>query len=148
MCWGRGEAYRQARLKHRRWRQGRDEQRGTEQRATRRAVAATGYMTVTSAYDYASYERLEHLARTWASASHRAFTLQATGLAMANATLHMFMKRENSRFEMMQAGVNAVASVEMAVPPTMGAGELSATISEGETSGGDFSDGNFTDIDD
>ena len=31
-------------------------------------------------------ERFEHPARTWASASHRAFTLQATGVAMANAT--------------------------------------------------------------
>ena len=31
-------------------------------------------------------ERFEHPARTWASASHRSFTLQATGVAMANAT--------------------------------------------------------------
>jgi len=38
--------------------------------------------------------------------------------------------------------------VEMAVPPTMVAGELSVEISEGETSGDDFSDGDFTDIDD
>ena len=75
---------------------------------------------------------------------HRAFTLQATGVAMANATyiyINMFM-RENSRFEMMRAvGAKAVASVEMAVPPTMVAGELSVEISEGETSGDDFSDG-------
>jgi hypothetical protein len=49
---------------------------------------------------------------------------------------------------MRAVGAKAVASVEMAVPPTMVAGELSATISEGETSGGDFSDCNFTDIDD
>jgi hypothetical protein len=43
----------------------------------------------------------------------------------------------------------AVASVEMAVcvPPTMVAGELNAEISEGETSGEDFSDGDYTDID-
>jgi hypothetical protein len=36
---------------------GRDERRGTEQRATRRTTEATGYMymTVTSAYDYASH---------------------------------------------------------------------------------------------
>jgi hypothetical protein len=41
--------------------------------------------------------------------------------------------RENSRFEMMRAvGAKAVASVEMAVPPTMVAGELSVEISEGE----------------
>jgi hypothetical protein len=50
-------------------------------------------------------------------------------------------------------GAKAVASVEMAVPPTMVAGELNAEISEGETSGEDFSDGdykitdNLTDID-
>jgi hypothetical protein len=43
----------------------------------------------------------------------------------------------------------AVASVEMAVslPPTMVAGELDAEISEGETSGDDFGDGDVTDID-
>ena len=81
-------------------------------------------------------------------ASHVHAPLQATGVAMANAT-YMFM-RENSRFEMMRAvGAKAVASVEMAVPPTMVhvAGELNAEISEGETSGEDFSDGDFTDID-
>ena len=96
-------------------------------------------------------ERFEHPARTWASASHRAFTLQATGVAMANAT-YMYM-RENSRFEMMRAvGANAVASVEMAVPPAMVAGELSVEtthkISEGETSGEDLCDGDYSDIDD
>ena len=59
----------------------------------------------------------------------------------------MFM-REISRFEMMRAaGAKAVASVEMALPPTMVAGELNAEIREGETSGEDFSDGDFTDID-
>ena len=43
----------------------------------------------------------------------------------------------------------AVASVEMAVPPTMVAGELSVESSEGETSGGeDFRDGDHSDIDD
>jgi hypothetical protein len=36
----------------------------------------------------------------------------------------------------------------MAVPPTMVAGELSVEISEEETSGDDFCDGEFTDIDD
>ena len=86
-------------------------------------------------------------ARTWASASHRAFTLQATGVAMANAT-YMYM-RENSRFEMMRAvGAKAVASVEMAVPPTMVADELSVESSDGETSGEDFRDGDHSDIDD
>jgi hypothetical protein len=55
----------------------------------------------------------------------------------------MFM-RENSRFERMRAvGAKAVASVEMAVPPTMVAGELNAEISEGATSGEDFSDGDY-----
>ena len=60
----------------------------------------------------------------------------------------MFM-RENSRFEMMRAvGAKAVASVEMAVPQTMVAGEQSVSleISEGKTSGDDFSDGDLTDI--
>jgi hypothetical protein len=71
---------------------------------------------------------------------------------MANATFMFTHMRENSRFEMMRAvavslGVKAVASVEMAVPPTMVAGELSVEISEGETSGDDFSDGDFTNID-
>ena len=67
------------------------------------------------------------------SASHRAFTLQATGVAMANAT-YMFM-RENSRFEMMRAvGGKAVASVEMAVPPTMVAGKLSVRLEISEAS--------------
>jgi hypothetical protein len=54
--------------------------------------------------------------------------------------------RENSRFEMMRAvcvGAKAVTSVEMAVPPTMVAGELNVEISEGETSGDDFSDGDI-----
>jgi hypothetical protein len=47
--------------------------------------------------------------------------------------------RENSRFEMIRAvGAKAVASVEMAVPPTMVADELRVEISEGETSGDDF----------
>ena len=105
-------------------------------------MAHTGDKVPHDAWD----ERFEHPARTWASASHRAFTLQATGVAMANAT-YMFM-REKSRFEMMRAvGAKAVASVEMAVPPTMVAGELNAEISEGETSGDDFSDGDYTDID-
>ena len=49
---------------------------------------------------------------------------------------------------MMRAvGAKAVASVEMAVPPTMVAGELNVEISEGETSGDDFSDGDYTNID-
>ena len=59
--------------------------------------------------------------------------------------------RENSRFEMMRAvGAKAVASVEMAVPPTMVAGELSVCVesSEGETSGEDYRDGDYSDIDD
>ena len=49
---------------------------------------------------------------------------------------------------MMRAvGAKAVASVEMAAPPTMVAGELNVEISEGETSGDDFSDGDYTNID-
>ena len=60
--------------------------------------------------------------------------------------------RENSRFEMMRAvGAKAVASVEMAVPPAMVAGEMSVETSEGETSGEDYRvtrDGDYSDIDD
>ena len=50
-------------------------------------VAHTGNKVLHCAWD----ERFEHPARTWASASHRAFTLQATGVAMANAT-YEFMR--------------------------------------------------------
>ena len=41
-------------------------------------VAHTGDKVPHDAWD----ERFEHPARTWASASHRAFALQATGVAM------------------------------------------------------------------
>ena len=50
-----------------------------------------------------------------------------------------------NNYKMMRA-VGAKA-VEMAVPPTMVAGELSVEISEGETSGEDFRDGDHSDID-
>ena len=43
---------------------------GTRRRATR----------------YSWDERFEHPARTWASASHRSFTLQSVGIAMAKAS--------------------------------------------------------------
>jgi hypothetical protein len=47
----------------------------------------------------------------------------------------IFSMRENSRFEMMRAaGAKAVASVEMAVPPTMVAGELSVRLEISEAS--------------
>ena len=68
---------------------------------------------------------------------------------MANATC-MFVC-ENSRCELMRAvGAKAVASVEMVVPPAMVAGELSVDklTSEGETSGEDSCDGDYSDIDD
>jgi len=108
-------------------------------------VAHTGDKVPHDAWD----ERFEHPARTWAPASHRSFTLQVTGVAMANAT-YMFM-RENSRCELMRVvRAKAVASVEMAVPPAMVAGELSVetNLSEGETSGEDLCDGDYSDIDD
>ena len=58
-------------------------------------------------------------------------------------------QRQIGIHEMMRAvGAKAVASVEMAVPPTMVAGELSVESSEGETSGEDFRDGDHSDIDD
>ena len=47
----------------------------------------------------------------------------------APAVLRLTIMRENSRFEMMRAvGAKAVASVEMAVPPTMVAGERVAKL--------------------
>ena len=51
---------------------------------------------------------------------------------------------------MRAAGAKAVASVEMAVPRAMVAGELSVEtyLSEGETSGEDLCDGDYSDIDD
>ena len=53
---------------------------------------------------------------------------------------------------MMRAvGAKAVASVEMAVPPAMVAGEMMSVEtmrSEGETSGEDYRDGDYSDIDD
>ena len=39
-----------------------------------------------SAAFYSWDERFKHPARTWASATHRAFTLQSVAVAMANAT--------------------------------------------------------------
>jgi hypothetical protein len=45
--WERGEACRQARLRYRRWQQRREERRGREQRATRRATDATGHKMAT-----------------------------------------------------------------------------------------------------
>jgi len=42
---------------------------------------------------------------------------------------------------MRAAGAKAVASVEMAVPPAMVAGEMSIETSEGETSGEDYRGG-------
>ena len=52
-------------------------------------MAHTGDKVPHDAWD----ERFEHPARTWASASHRAF-LQATGVAMANATYNYVYARE------------------------------------------------------
>ena len=50
-------------------------------------VAHTGDKVPHCAWD----ERFEHPARTWASASHRAFTLQATGVAMARGAVEICM---------------------------------------------------------
>ena len=56
-------------------------------------VAHTGDKAPHCSWD----ERFEHPARTWASASHRAFTLQATGVAMANATYKYMRENHGSR---------------------------------------------------
>ena len=80
-------------------------------------VAHTGDKAPHCSWD----ERFEHPARTWASASHRAFTLQATGVAMANAT-YEFM-RANATEEMRRVLGAKAANVELAVPPTLAAGD-------------------------
>ena len=82
-------------------------------------VAHTGDKAPHCSWD----ERFEHPARTWASASHRAFTLQATGVAMANAT-YEFM-RANATEEMRRVLGAKAANVELAVPPTLAAGDWS-----------------------
>ena len=79
-------------------------------------------------------------ARTWASASHRAFTLQATGVAMANAT-YEFM-RANATEEMRRVLGAKAANVQLAVPPTLAAGDWSVdSEGDGEGSSGDLHDG-------
>jgi hypothetical protein len=50
----------------------------------------TGDKVLHDAWD----KRFEHPARTWSSASRRSFTLQATGVAMANATYTPFLSYE------------------------------------------------------
>ena len=78
--------------------------------------------------------------RTWASASHRAFTLQATGVAMANAT-YEFM-RANATEEMRRVLGAKAANVQLAVPPTLAAGDWSVdSEGDGEGSSGDLHDG-------
>ena len=56
---------------------------------------------------------------------------------MANATYRYEFMWANSRSEMMRAvGANAVASVELAVPPTLAAGDWSVNVDRGEGEGG------------
>ena len=99
-------------------------------------VAHTGDKVPHCAWD----ERFEHPARTWASASHRAFTLQATGVAMANAT-YEFM-RANATEEMRRVLGAKAANVQLAVPPTLAAGDWSVdSEGDGEGSSGDLHDG-------
>ena len=99
-------------------------------------VAHTGDKVPHCAWD----ERFEHPARMWASASHRAFTLQATGVAMANAT-YEFM-RANATEEMRRVLGAKAANVQLAVPPTLAAGDWSVdSEGDGEGSSGDLHDG-------
>ena len=99
-------------------------------------VAHTGDKVPHDAWD----ERFEHPARTWASASHRAFTLQATGVAMANAT-YEFM-RANATEEMRRVLGAKAANVQQAVPPTLAAGDSRVDSEKvGEGSSGDLQDG-------
>ena len=98
-------------------------------------VAHTGDKVPHCAWD----ERFGHPARTWASASHRAFTLQATGVAMASAT-YEFM-RANATEEMRRVLGAKAANVQLAVPPTLTAGDWSVdSEGDGEGSSGDLHD--------
>ena len=65
-------------------------------------------------------ERFEHPARTWASVSHRAFTLQATGVAMANETFG-FMQDTAKTAMRRVLGIRS-GQGETLVPPTAVAG--------------------------
>ena len=84
-------------------------------------------------------ERFEHPARTWASASHRSFTLQAVGVAMVNST-YKFARAESKKVLRQAMGEMAATKVENAVPPTLEAGawcersDLEASEGEGEWS--------------
>ena len=109
--------------------------RGCTRRGPRRAVLVHD-VSLHCAWD----ERFEHPARTWASASHRAFTLQATRVAMANAT-YEFM-RANATEEMRRVLGAKAANVQLAVPPTLAAGDWSVdSEGDGEGSSVDLHDG-------
>ena len=74
------------------------------------------------------------------SYTHRAFTLQATGVAMANAT-YEFM-RANATEEMRRVLGAKAANVQLAVPPTLAAGDWNVdSEGDGEGSSGDLHDG-------
>jgi hypothetical protein len=66
---------------------------------------------------YSWDERFEHPARTWASATHRLFTLQSVAVAMAEATYRwMEAKAKDAMREVL--GVRAMAQQEDVTPPT------------------------------
>ena len=75
-----------------------------------------------SAAFYSWDERFEHPARTWASATHRAFTLQSVAVAMANAT-YEYVQAESDKAMRQVLGAKASARQETVTPPTAAAGQ-------------------------
>ena len=67
-------------------------------------------------------ERFDHPARTWASATHRAFTLQSVAVAMANAT-YEYVQAESDKAMRQVLGATASARQETVTLPTAAAGQ-------------------------
>ena len=84
--------------------------------------------------DEASYyswdERFEHPVRTWASASHRSFTLQSVGIAMAKAT-YTWMERKSKDAMRVVLGAISEARRARVTPPTAAASVQHAAGDEG-----------------
>ena len=71
---------------------------------------------------YSWDERFEHPARTWASASHRMFTLQSVAVAMAKSTyVYMVQKSKDAMRQIL--GARTEAQREDVPPPTAAAGQ-------------------------
>ena len=71
---------------------------------------------------YSWDERFEHPARTWASASHRRFTLQSVAVAMAKSTYEYMEKKSKDAMRQI-LGAWTEAQREDVTPPTAEAGQ-------------------------